>query len=518
MQEHPCSLSSQVLGKERGKHTLATTESSVPGLSTGIAGLDEVMGGGLPPNRLYLIQGDPGVGKTTLALQFLLDGLERGERVLYVTLSETSEELASVASSHGWSLEGIELYELSAAEEFLKPDSIQTVYRSSEVELTETIERIFKIVEDIKPTRAVFDSLSELRLLARDPLRYRRQILALKQFFVGRNCTVVLLDDRTSEASDLQLQSIVHGVITLEQIPPSYGIDRRRLRIQKLRGVNFRSGYHDFLMQTGGLKVFPRLVAAEHRRPFAAECISSGIKGLDSLLGGGLDRGVSNLLLGPAGSGKSTLAVQYACAAAARGEHACIYAFEEAPRTLFTRSEALKQPLQEYVNSGLIAIRQVDPAELTPGEFSNLVRASVEEDNARVVVIDSLNGFLNAMPEDRFLLLQLHELLTYLGEKGVTSILVMAQHGMIGPAMATPVDVSYIADTVLLFRYYEYSGTIKQALSVVKRRSGVHERTIRELTLSSDTGIEIGPALDEFRGVLTGVPIYAPSANGAEAT
>jgi circadian clock protein KaiC len=482
-----------------------------PKVSTGIEGLDDVLNGGLPAGRLYLLQGDPGVGKTTMALQFLLDGAAKGERVLYVSLSETRDELESVAHSHGWSLDAVELYELSAIAEALAAESVQTVFRSADVELTEITEKLLSKVEEIQPLRVVFDSLSELRLLARDPLRYRRQILSLKQFFAGRDTTVLLLDDRTSEGSDLQLQSIAHGVIFMEQTPPAYGVDRRQLRILKLRGVRFRSGFHDFTVETGGIEVYPRLVAAEFRRTFEAETASSSLPGLDSLLGGGLDRGVSSLFMGPAGVGKSTLAAQFAVAAAERGEVAALYSFEESSRTLFARSASLGQDVQRHVEEGRIKYLQVDPAERTPGEFSQIVRRHVESDGAKVVVIDSLNGYMNSMPGDRFLVLQLHELLSYLGQKGVASILVVAQHGMMGPSMAAPFDVSYLADTVLLFRYYEHGGHIRQALSVVKRRGGEHERAIRELTISAEKGIHIGAPLEHFRGVLTGVPVFQGS-------
>jgi circadian clock protein KaiC len=475
--------------------------------STGIPGLDDVLSGGFPRRRLYLIQGDPGVGKTTLALQFLLEGARLGEKVLYITLSETREEMEAVADSHGWSLDAIELYELSAIEELLGPESMQTVYRSAEVELSETTAKLLEKVSEVNPTRVVFDSLSELRLLAKDALRYRRQILSLKQYFAGKDCTVLLLDDKTSEGSDLHLQSIAHGVISLEQIPPIYGVDRRRIRVQKLRGVKFRSGYHDFNLERGGIEVFPRLIAAEHREKFEAACISSHLPELDALLGGGLDRGVSCLFMGPAGAGKSTMSIQFAVAAAERGQHATVYCFEEAPRTLYARSAELKQTLRKFVDEGLITVRQVDPAELSSGEFSHIVRKDVEMNDSRVIIIDSLNGYMNAMPEERMLVLQLHELLTFLGQKGVTTILVLAQHGMLGSGMQVPIDVSYLADTVLVFRFYEHLGEIKLALSVAKRRGGHHERTIRELKFSSENGIQVGAPLAHLRGVLSGVPI-----------
>jgi len=474
---------------------------------TGIPGLDDVLGGGMPRNRLYLVQGDPGVGKTTLALQFLIEGVQQGERVLYITLSETQQELEGVSASHGWSLEGIDLFELSAVEELLKEESQQSVFHPAEIELNETTKSLLEVVDRINPKRVVFDSLSELRLLARDALRYRRQILSLKQYFAGKKCTVMLLDDNTADVNDLQLQSIAHGVISLEQKPSDYGIDRRRLRIQKLRGVHFRSGYHDMLIEKGGIQVFPRLIAAEHRGSFLSDTVSSNIPALDNLLGGGLDGGVSALLLGPAGVGKSSVAVQFAVAAASRGDCAALYSFEESPRTLYKRAKVLGQNIAELIDKGTVMFQQVDPAELTPGEFSHIVRRAVEENNVKIVVIDSLNGYLNAMPDERFLVLQLHELLTFLGQKGVTTILVVAQHGMIGTAPNSPVDVSYLADTVVFFRFFEHRGEVRQAISVLKRRGGVHERSIRELSMSSEHGIEIGEPLHRFRGILTGTPV-----------
>ena len=475
---------------------------------TGIDGLDNVLGGGLPENRLYLVQGEPGVGKTTLALQFLMEGVRQGENVLYISLSETKEELESVASSHGWDLANVELFELSALEHLLTPDNQQTVYHPAEVELTEATRALMDAVERVNPSRVVIDSLSELRLLAKEPLRYRRQILALKQYLSGRKSTVLLLDDTTSNPSDLQLQSIAHGVILLEQVANDYGTDRRRLRIQKLRGVRFRSGYHDYIIEKGGINAFPRLIAAEHRSSFEGDCLSSGVAGLDELLGGGLDKGASVLLLGPAGAGKSTVGVQFAVAAAERGERAAIYSFEESPRTLYQRSEALGQDVETHIKSGRIRFQQIDPTELTPGEFSHLVSTEVEKNGTKVIVIDSLNGYLNAMPEERFLILHLHELLTYLSQKEVTTLLMVAQHGMLGAAPNAPIDVSYLADTVLLFRFFEHAGRIRQALSVVKRRAGAHEKAIRELTLRKGAGVTLGRSLDGFRGILTGVPVY----------
>ncbi|HSI72843.1 MAG TPA: ATPase domain-containing protein [Fimbriimonas sp.] len=476
-------------------------------IPTGVGGLDDVLGGGLPRHRLYLVQGEPGVGKTTLALQFLQEGVRLGERVLYITLSETREELEQVCDSHGWTLDGIDLYDLSKVESYLSASASNTVFHPSEVELNETTRSLLALVDEVNPSRAVFDSLSEMRLLASDPLRYRRQILALKQYFADKKCTVLLLDDRTSDPNDLHLQSIAHGVVLLEQTPSTYGVDRRRMRVQKLRGVNFRSGYHDVGMLTGGIRVFPRLIASEHRHDIPESQISSGVESLDNLTGGGLDRGVSNLFLGPAGSGKSTLATLFAKAAAGRDEKAVLYLFEETPRTLYKRSRALGIDLEEMVKSGNIKVQHIDPAELSPGEFVQQVRDDIASGEVSLVIIDSLNGYLNAMPEDGFLILQLHELLMFLGQQGVTSILVVAQHGMMGASMAAPFDVSYLADTVLLFRFFEHLGHIKRAVSILKRRGGEHDQAIRELHFGGAEGIRVGHSMEHLRGVLTGVPV-----------
>lgn len=477
---------------------------------TGVPGLDDILNGGLIPDRLYLVEGDPGSGKTTLSLQFLLEGIKAGEKCLYITLSETKEELLAGAASHGWTLDGVEIVELIAEERDLDGDTQLTMYHPSEVELNETTKKVLDAVERVNPTRVVFDSLSEMRLLAQNSLRYRRQILALKQFFIGRHCSVLLLDDGTSEGADLQLHSIAHGVMTLEQRAPIYGAARRRLRVIKFRGTHFRDGFHDFSIERGGLVVFPRLVAAEHREPFERGQIKSGVAALDTLLGGGPDRGTSTLLMGPAGSGKSTIAVQYAAAAAARGDHAVIFAFDESPATLEARTQALGIGFKEGTKGGQIVLRQIDPAELSPGEFAARVRESVEKDKARVVVIDSLNGYMNAMPEEQFLTAQLHELLTYLGRRGVTTIMVVAQHGLMGSSMVTPVDTSYLADSVVLLRYFEYAGKVKKAISVLKKRSGAHEETIRELRFDA-RGIHLSEPLVEFRGILTGVPVELKS-------
>ena len=483
--------------------------------ATGITGLDDILGGGFPRNRLYLIQGDPGVGKTTLGLQFLREGVRGGERVMYVTLSETIEEIEGVAQSHGWSLDGIHLHEHSAGEQ-LQTDQHHTIFHASEVDLTETVSKLMSAVGDVKPSRIVFDSLSELRLLAGGPLRYRREILALKHHFAGQQCTVMLLDDRTSDAGDLQLQSLCHGVLLLEQAALTYGSDQRRLRVTKMRGLNFRSGFHDFAVRTGGLSVYPRLVAAEHRHTFAPKMDSTGLADLDRLLGGGLDRGASAVFLGPSGTGKSTIASRFAVATADRGERAAIYSFDESPAMLFARSRGLGIELQKHVDNGSIIVQPIDPSELMPGEFVHLVRNAVENEGARTIVIDSLTGYINAMPEERALMLVLHELLTYLGQQGVTSILIMTQHGMMGSGMSTAVDISYLADTVLLFRYFEHAGEVRQAISVFKRRGGAHERTIRELALGGSEGVFIGEPLRQFRGVFSGVPVYEREQGQAE--
>lgn len=475
--------------------------------ASGIAGLDTILGGGLPPHRLYLVQGNPGVGKTTLALQFLLEGARQGETVLYITLSETKEELTAVARSHGWSLDAITIFELNAIEDSLKAESQNTLFQPAEVELIETTRLLLEQAEALQPTRVVLDSLSEFRLLAQTPLRYRRQILALKQFFAGRKCTLLLLDDMSPDAHDLQVQSVAHGVICLEHVTPEYGATRRRLRIAKVRGVAFCGGYHDFEIGTGGLCVFPRLVAAEYHREYAPERVSTGISQLDALLGGGLDRGTSSLLIGAAGTGKSTLALQCALEAAARGERVAIYSFEEGSGLLRTRARALGLDLDRHLAAGQITIRQVDPAEMSPGEFAFHVRQGVEERQVRMVTIDSLNGYFNAMPKDNHLALHLHELFSYLNQQGVVTIIVAAQHGMVGTVTQPPIDVSYLADCVILLRHFEAEGQVRQAISVVKKRTGAHERTIREFAISS-TGVRVGPPLREFEGVLSGVPLY----------
>jgi len=483
-----------------------TTLDHAPQLAaTGIPGFDDIIGGGLTPNRLYLIEGDPGAGKTTLALQFMLEGVRNKEPVVYVTLSETRGELEGIAQSHGWSLEGIHVHDLLPSQESLLPDAHTRMFHPSEVELSDTTRAILEEVEKRKPKRVVFDSLSELRMLAQNALRYRRQILALKQFFIGRDCTVLMLDDRTAEVNDLQLHSLAHGVVTMEHLAQHYGAERRRMRVLKMRGVRFRGGWHDFMIRRGGLDVFPRLVAAEHHREFPHDPLRSGNPGLDQLLGGGMDRGTSCLLMGPAGSGKSTLSVQYAVAAAQRGEHVAMFVFDESRSTLFKRASGMGLDVKKHYDSGRIRLQQVDPAELSPGEFAHVIRRTVDKYKSRVVVIDSLNGYMNAMPEERFLQIHLHELLTYLGQQGIVTFMVVAQHGMLGAHMQTPVDASYLADTVLLLRFFEAQGKVRRALSVLKKRSGAHEHTLREYKLTSN-GVWIGEPLSEFHGVLAGVP------------
>jgi circadian clock protein KaiC len=468
-----------------------------------------VLCGGLPRDRIYLIQGQPGVGKTTLALQFLLRGVAAGERCLYITLSETAEEVRAVADSHGWSLEGLTLVELSALEQTQMLEQQNTLFEASEVELQETTRRMLDHVDKAQAQRVVIDSLSELRLMAQGALRYRRQILGLKQHFSTLDCLVLLLDDRSGD-DDTQLQSLAHGVLQLEQEAPLYGEDRRRLRVVKLRGRAFRGGYHDFVINTGGIRVFPRLRAAEHHVEFEREHVRSGVGALDDLLTGGLERGTSTLIMGPAGAGKSVIATQFTLAVASRGDNAAMICFDESLGTLRARSRSLGMPIDEHLASGRLRLHQVDPAELGPGEFAHKVQALVEG-GAKLVVIDSLNGYLNSMPEERLLTVQLHELLSYLGQRGVTTLIVMAQHGLLGN-MTAPIDVSYLADTVLLLRYFEAEGRIRKAISVVKKRSGPHEDTIREFSMSQ-RGIQVGAPLVAFSGVLTGVPRYLGQAS-----
>lgn len=481
-------------------------------ISTGNRGLDAILRGGLPANRLYLLEGEPGSGKTTLGLQFLQEGVERGERVLYITLSETSDELRGVAASHGWDLAGIDLFELSSAEEVLGEGREQSILHAWEVELGGTIKLIQEQVERVTPRRVVFDSLSELRLLAQDPLRYRRQVLALKQFFATRDCTVVLIDDLTTSEGvrDGHLHSLCHGVVTLERLTLDFGAARRRMQVQKLRGVDFVGGFHDMAIRKGGLQIFPRLIASDHHTPFAGDPTPSGIPELDALLAGGPLRGTSTLITGPAGSGKSTIALQFLYAACERGEPATLFEFDERIGTLMVRAQAMGMDLQKHVDGGCLKIQQVDPAEMSPGEFAALVQAEVEARGAKVIAIDSLNGYLAAMPQEKQLILQMHELLSFLNQQGVVTLLINPQAGLVG-GMTTSLNISYVSDAVLLIRFFEAAGRIRKAISVIKNRGGPHEDTIRELRIDTE-GVRVGAPLTEFRGVMTGTPEYVGQA------
>jgi circadian clock protein KaiC len=484
--------------------TKANTEKRTDICATGIAGLDDVLVGGLPRNRIYLLQGDPGVGKTTVALQFLLEGARQGESGLYITLSETRQELEGVAISHGWDLKPIHLFELSTLDEKLQGETDSTFFHPSEIELNRTTRALLDEVERVKPSRIVFDSLSEMRMLAETPLRYRRQILQLKQFLSGKKCTVLLLDDSPSGSRDLQIESVAHGVIGLEKSSPAYGVSRRRLNVHKIRGVKFREGHHDMVIQKGGVVVFPRLVAAEHHVAFKRESFSSGLPPLDALLGGGLDRGTSTMFMGPPGTGKSTLAMKFAVAAAERGEKSLFFCFDETIGTLTARAALLGMDADRHIKSGMIDIEQIDPAEISPGELASRIVGAVKERSTRMLIVDSINGYLNAMPDDRYLNLQLHELLAFLSQQGIITIMILAQQGLMGNMQAI-VDLTYLADTVVLWRYYEAVGSVRQALSVIKKRSGAHERTIRDIKVAAG-GIEVGAPLTNMQGVLAGIP------------
>lgn len=477
-----------------------------PAASTGIAGLDDVLNGGLTPDRLYLVEGTPGTGKTTLGLGFLLAGAAVDQPGLYITLAETEIELRAVGETHGWSLDPITLFEMVPADD-LGEDQEQTLLHPSEVELGETIRAIMGKVDQIQPARVVIDSLSELRLLAQSPIRYRRQILALKHFFSTRRCTVLLLDDKSATGSDLQLHSIAHGVISLEQTLSGFGAQRRRMHVVKMRGLRYRGGYHDFEIERGGLRVYPRLVAAEHGVSYEDVAVSTGSASLDALLGGGLVPGTSTLLTGPAGVGKTTASVQCMMTALRRGDDAVYFLFDERLPTLIKRSAALGMDIQPFIDSGKLQVRAVDPAELSPGEFAGAVRSAVENDNARIVVIDSLNAYLQSMPNEQFLILQMHELLSYLGQRGIVTILILGMHGIMGDVRAD-VDLSYLADTAIQLRYFEAFGEVRQAISVIKTRTAQHERTIREFRIDS-SGLTFGEPLKDFHGVLTGVPTFS---------
>jgi circadian clock protein KaiC len=476
---------------------------------TGIEGLDETLQGGLPRNRLYVVEGEPGSGKTTLALQFLLEGARSGEKSLYITFSETIDELNSVAESHGWDISKLHIIDLSGLERQFSPQSQTSLFHPSEVELNQMTQNLLKQIEQVAPSRIVFDSVSEMRLLAENALRYRKQILALKQTLARGNSTVMFLDDLTGAAQDLQVQSIAHGVMTLSRLHHEFGGERRRIRILKLRGVKFSGGHHDFDIATGGLEVYPRMISAHHVDEEDEERfgqLSSGINQFDSLIGGGLDRGTASLFIGPPGTGKSTLASLFALAAVAQGEKVAFFCFDETIGNLLKRSRAIGMKITDARASGLLQIKKVDPAELSPGAFAALIKGYVTKENFKVVVIDSLNGYIQSMPQEQFLVLQLHELLAYLNNQGIVTILTLAQQGLIGN-LNTPIDLTYLADTVILSRYFESSGAIKKALSVVKKRTGEHEQTIREYTIGKN-GIQVGAVLGEFQGILTGAPTF----------
>jgi circadian clock protein KaiC len=473
--------------------------------ATGIAGLDDILNGGLPAAHLYLVEGEPGTGKTTLAMQFLLEGASHGESGLYITLSETADELRIVARSHGWMLEGVTIFDLVSAEG-LGPEAEQSVLHPSDVELGETTRGIMAVVDRLKPRRVVFDSLSEMRMLAQDPLRYRRQILALKHYFAAAGCTVLLLDDKSSQGSDQQLHSIAHGVLTLQQTVGEYGAEKRYLRVSKLRGVKFRGGDHDFLLDTGGISVFPRLIAAEHKAPFVPALRTTGNLGLDAMLGGGLTTGTNTLFAGPSGVGKTTTVMSCIAAALAEGGKASYYLFDEGVGTLLTRCRSLGIDIHSYVDNGQLEIVALDPASVSPGEFAHMIRSAVEQRGAEIIAIDSLNAYLQAMPGSKFLVLQMHELLTYLNQMGIITMLVLGQHGLFGEGQSD-VDLSYLSDTILLFRFFEAHGSLLKAVSVIKSRTSNHELTIREFRLSG-RGVEVGDALTDFEGVLRGVSAY----------
>ncbi|WP_430420130.1 ATPase domain-containing protein [Phenylobacterium sp.] len=491
---------------------MAITAEEPGDARTGIAGLDDVLGGGLKRNRVFLFEGAPGTGKTTAALSYLMAGAAAGEKVLYVTLSETEAELRDTAASHGWSLEGVEVFELVPPENLLDEHQQQSLLYSSDLELGETTRMILDAVERSEPSRVVIDSLSEIRLLAQGSLRYRRQVLALKHYFAKHGATVVLLDDLTAEISDKTVHSVAHGVVRLEELAPEYGAERRRVRVTKYRGRKFRGGYHDFTIKTGGLEIYPRLVSSEHKTDFDRTPLTSGVPGLDELLGGGLDRGSSCLILGPAGTGKSLMALYFAMSAIQRGEKAALFVFDEELGLLFERAKGLGFNLKPLHDEGSLVVQQVDAAELSPGEFTANVRHCVRERGIRTVIIDSLNGYQAAMPEEHFLLLHMHELLQFLNRQGATTFLTVAQHGLVGETKA-PVDVTYLADTVLLLRYFEAAGEVRRAVSVIKKRSGQHEKTIREYEIDQ-SGLNVGPPLTEFQGVLRGVPNFVGPGSG----
>ncbi|WP_300754558.1 ATPase domain-containing protein [Janthinobacterium sp.] len=475
-----------------------------PSLSTGVPGLDTVLSGGMVTERLYLVEGIPGTGKTTLGLQFLAEGARLGEPVLYLALAESELELRAAALSHGWNLAGIAIEEVSPNDDILDPERQYTIFHPSEIELASTNQRIVAAIEKYQPVRLVLDSLSELQLMAESPLRYRRQVVALKQYLASKHCTTMLIDDRSAFDDGLQVRSVAHGVISLELHNQDYGNDRRRLRVVKYRGVSFRGGAHDYKIAYGGLVVYPRLVAADTRRDCGHRRLSSGVPELDAMTGGGLEEGMSTLIAGPAGSGKSTLAAQFVHAASTRGEACAMFLFEEARNKLLDRADSVGMHLNQALSTGLLSVQQIDPAELSPGEFAHAVVDAAER-GAKIIVIDSLNGYMHAVPDDRFQNIYLHELLNYLSQRGVASLLVGVQPNILGATMTTSADASYLADSVIMLRYYETAGEVRQAISVFKKRASSHERSIRCFEISPQ-GIHIGPVLAGFHGVLSGLP------------
>jgi circadian clock protein KaiC len=487
---------------------MTARSTPLPKAQIGVEGLDDILAGGLAPGHVYLLEGNPGTGKTTIALQFLLEGAKAGETGLYITLSETEQELREGAASHGWVLnDAIHVFELLPPESLLDEERQQSLLYSSDLELGETTKAVFEAIERTKPVRIVLDSLSEIRLLAQSSLRYRRQILALKHYFAKQGATVLLLDDLTTDTNDKTVHSLAHGVIRLEALTPTYGAERRRLRVIKYRGQRFRGGFHDFAIVEGGVQVFPRLVSGEHKTGFARTVLTSGIGELDALLGGGLEKGSSTLLMGPAGAGKSLLTLQFIVSAVARGEKAALFLFDEELGLLLDRTRLMGLDLEAMCAAGNLFIEQVDAAELSPGEFTHRVRTRIDRHGVKTIVIDSLNGYQAAMPEEQFLVLHMHELLQYLNRQGASTFLLVAQHGLVGD-MKSPVDVTYLADTVILLRYFEAFGQVRRALSVIKKRFGSHENTIREIRVDS-SGIAIGEPLTGFQGILRGVPVMA---------
>lgn len=488
------------------------TPPEVPRASTGIEGLDRILGGGYPAQEIYLIEGAPGTGKSLIGLHFLRAGAELGEKGLLITLSQSPEAIRRLAASHGWSMDGIEVFEISADNLVPGPDSEQILFRTADVELGEMMESVRAVIDEIKPTRVVFDAVSELRLLSNEAGRYQRQLFILKELFANGGATVLFLDNQSGVTGHSELQHLAFGVILLDHTPTSYGNERRQLRVLKVRGIRYDDGVHDFRISTGGIKVFPRLRPGEKLHN-AWRAHESGIEEIDKMLGGGLAEGSATLFLGPSGTGKSSLASHYAYAAAERGDRSIIFLFDERPATFVHRSEGIGMNIRPHLESGMITLTEIDTGEVSPGEFADLVRAEVQQREVRMVVIDSLTGYMSAMPDERMLITQMHELLTYLSGQTVLSILIVAQHGVLGPTLGGPVDVSYLADTVLLLRHFEADGAIRRAISVFKKRYGGHGHGIREFQITPN-GMEVGEPLTGFRGVLSG----SPSFEGADAT